>query len=216
MDGLFNDQTDPNLSQQHISPGASILRNRIAPDSDAIMAELSAILAQAPFRHMTTPGGLKMSVAMTNCGTAGWVSDRKGYRYSPHDPDSGRPWPRMPKVFQTLATQAAAKCGFTGFVPDVCLINRYEPGARLTPHQDKDERDFEAPIVSFSLGLSAVFLFGGLKRTERPIKMMLDHGDCVVWGGPARLAFHGIMPLKEGVHPILGRQRLNLTFRKAL
>ena len=171
--------------------------------------------ALAPFRHMQTPSGHLMSVAMTSCGTAGWVTDRSGYRYEACDPGSGRPWPAMPAVFLELAVQAAARAGFRGFVPDACLVNRYEPGARMSLHQDKDERDLAAPIVSVSLGLPAVFLFGGSRRADAPCRIRLAHGDVVVLGGPARLRYHGVTPLKDGQHPATGRQRFNLTFRKA-
>src|SRR3989441_52300 len=169
----------------------------------------------APFRHMVTPGGYRMSVAMTNCGAAGWVTDRTGYRYDSHDPQTGRPWPAMPDVFADLAAQAAARAGFDGFAPDACLINRYEPGARLSLHQDKNERDFSAPIVSVSLGLPAVFLLGGLRRADTPGRVPLVHGDVVVWGGPARLRYHGVLPLEAGHHLLMGGHRINLTFRRA-
>jgi alkylated DNA repair protein (DNA oxidative demethylase) len=170
----------------------------------------------APLRCMTTPGGYRMSVAMTNCGAAGWISDRTGYRYDAIDPENGNHWPAMPCIFADLAAEAAAAAGFGAFRPDGCLINRYAPGTRLSLHQDKNERDYGAPIVSVSLGLPAVFLFGGSFRRERPRRLPLVHGDVVVWGGPARLRYHGVLPLKDGNHPILGRQRVNLTFRKAL
>jgi alkylated DNA repair protein (DNA oxidative demethylase) len=165
---------------------------------------------------MVTPGGYSMSVAMTNCGAAGWVTDRSGYRYTAEDPSTGRPWPPMPDAFSTLAREAASAAGFLDFTPDACLINRYEPGARMSLHQDRDERDFTAPIVSVSLGLPALFLWGGAKRSERPRRIPLIHGDVVVWGGPARMTFHGVQPLPDGVHPLTGAVRYNLTFRKAL
>src|SRR6185312_10706829 len=193
-----------------------LLRGFALSAEDRILSELRAITASAPLRRMVTPGGYTMSVAMTNCGTVGWVTDRSGYRYDAIDPASGGPWPRMPAVFLDLAATASAQAGFKGFVPDACLINRYEPGTKLSLHQDKDEKDLEAPVVSVSLGLPARFLFGGLKRSDPCSKIPLDHGDIVVWGGPARLAFHGVMPLEDGDHPSLGRQRINLTFRKAL
>jgi DNA oxidative demethylase len=164
---------------------------------------------------MTTPGGYRMSVAMTNCGTAGWVTDRKGYRYERNDPESGRPWPAMPGEFVRLAASAALACGFSGFEPDACLINRYEPGARMTAHQDKDERDLTQPIVSVSLGLPAMFLFGGERRVQRPHRLPLRHGDVVVWGGPARLFYHGVEPLRRGSDRLAADCRINLTFRKA-
>jgi alkylated DNA repair protein (DNA oxidative demethylase) len=180
------------------------------------MADLNGVLAAAPLRHMITPGGFRMSVSMSNCGAVGWVTDRKGYRYSAVDPESGKAWPEMPESFLELAVTAAAAGGFAEFRPDACLINRYEPGARMTLHQDKDEQDFGAPIVSVSLGLPAVFLFGGLSRKDRPQRMTLNSGDVVVWGGSSRLNFHGINPLKDGEHPLTGRCRFNLTFRRAL
>jgi alkylated DNA repair protein (DNA oxidative demethylase) len=179
------------------------------------MEALFAVAAQSPFRHMVTPGGFRMSVAMTNCGALGWVTDRKGYRYASTDPETGEPWPEMPKVFLDLARQSATKAGYSDFTPDACLINRYEPGARLTLHQDKNENDFGQPIVSVSLGLPAIFLFGGLERSEKTIRMSVAHGDVLVWGGPARLRYHGVNPLKDGTHPLAGPYRFNLTFRKA-
>ena len=156
-----------------------------------------------------------MSAAMTSCGAHGWVSDARGYRYDAVDPEHGLPWPPMPPELLALASDAAARAGFARFVPDACLVNRYEPGARLTLHQDRDERDLDAPIVSVSLGLPAVFLFGGVTRRERPRRTRLWHGDVVVWGGPSRLRYHGVMPLEAGEHPATGPFRINLTLRKA-
>ena len=198
-----------------LAPGAMLLGGFALPFEAALLTALQDVVEVAPFRHLVTPGGHRMSVAMTNCGAFGWVSDRTGYRYDATDPESGRPWPAMPGVFSELAAQAAARAGFEGFAPDACLINRYEPGARLSLHQDRDERDLDAPIVSVSLGLPAVFLFGGLQRAGPPRRVPLAHGDVVVWGGPARLRYHGVMPLKEGRHPLMGGCRINLTFRKA-
>jgi alkylated DNA repair protein (DNA oxidative demethylase) len=185
--------------------------DRVGP----LVAAVEQVQAVAPFRHLVTPGGFRMSVAMTNCGSLGWVSDRRGYRYDACDPQSGRSWPPMPSVFLELAQAAARAGGFSGFAPDACLLNRYEPGARLTLHQDKDERDLGAPIVSVSLGLPAIFLFGGAERGDRRQRVPLQHGDVVVWGGPARLHHHGVLSLKDGHHEVLGAQRLNLTFRRA-
>lgn len=180
-----------------------------------VLADVAAVAAAAPFRHLVTPGGYRMSVAMTSCGALGWVSDASGYRYDPQDPASGLPWPEMPASFRALATNAAARAGFVGFAPDACLVNRYEPGARLSLHQDKDEQDYGAPIVSVSLGLPAIFLFGGHTRAERPMRVPLVHGDVVVWGGPARLRYHGVLPLADGWWDGLGAYRINLTFRRA-
>jgi alkylated DNA repair protein (DNA oxidative demethylase) len=192
------------------------LRGFARPTDEALLAALSAVAAAAPFRHMTTPGGYRMSVAMTNCGAAGWITDRTGYRYDPRDPQTGRPWPAMPSVFRGLAARAAERAGFDGFEPDACLVNRYEPGSKLSLHQDHDERDFSQPIVSVSLGLPATFLFGGERRAARPRRLRLVHGDVVVWGGPARMSFHGVDILRAGDHPMTGPLRYNLTFRRAL
>jgi DNA oxidative demethylase len=198
-----------------MAEGAVLLRGFARSIEGDLIADINAIVAQAPFRHMVTPGGHTMSVAMTNCGDAGWVTDRIGYRYDANDPLADRPWPPMPPSFRELAERAAAEAGFARFSPDACLINRYEPGARMSLHQDKDERNLGAPIVSVSLGLPAIFLFGGLQRSDKPRRYRLEHGDIAVWGGPARLAFHGVAPLADGEHAVLGRQRINLTFRKA-
>ena len=205
----------PDTRQELLAPGAWLLHGFALEMGSALSAAVERIEAAAPFRHLETPGGFRMSVAMTNCGSLGWISDRRGYRYDGCDPLSGKPWPPMPRIFVELAETAARAGGFSGFAPDACLINRYQPGARLTLHQDKDERDFESPIVSVSLGLPAVFLFGGEARSERQRRVPLQHGDVVVWGGAARLRHHGVLPVKEGHHPILGAQRVNLTFRRA-
>lgn len=211
LPGLF----EPEPDELSLPPGACLLR-RFALDAEGpLLAALWQVVERAPFRHMVTPSGHTMSVAMTSCGDVGWVSDRGGYRYDARDPESGLPWPPMPDDFRTLAREAAARAGFDRFAPDACLINRYDPGARLSLHQDKDERDFDAPIVSVSLGLPAIFLFGGLHRSEPTQRVPLTHGDIVVWGGPSRLRYHGVRPLAEGVHPRLGAHRINLTFRKA-
>jgi DNA oxidative demethylase len=199
-----------------LAEGAVLLRGFAAADAAALLRALDPLLTAAPFRHMVTPGGHAMSVAMTNCGRVGWVTDRTGYRYDAIDPQTGHAWPAMPPLFLDLAARAATAAGFAGFVPDGCLINRYVPGARLTLHQDRNERDYAAPIVSVSLGLPAVFLFGGLRRTDRPRRMRLESGDVVVWGGVSRLAFHGVDKLADGEHALTGRCRINLTFRKAL
>lgn len=212
---LFSDPDDFQPWNEEIEPGAIVLHGFALKQSPALLSALNQIVERAPFRQMTTPGGFKMSVAMTNCGTAGWITDRRGYRYETADPLSGLPWPALPQVFQDLATTAALQAGFDNFMPDACLINRYEPGTRLTLHQDKNEQDFNAPIVSVSLGIPAVFQFGGLDRTDKTRRIPLAHGDVVVWGGRTRLYYHGILPLKENEHEVLGRCRINLTFRKA-
>ena len=205
----------PRAAHERLAPGASLLRAFAARQAQALLEDLRELTARSPFRRMSTPGGLRMSVAMTNCGDAGWLTDRTGYRYAALDPVSDAPWPAMPSAFRELATAAAAAAGFSAFAPDACLISRYEPGARLSLHQDKDERDLESPIVSVSLGLPAVFLLGGHSRSDRPRRIALEHADVVVWGGPARLRYHGVLPLEEGQHPLLGRHRVNLSFRRA-
>jgi alkylated DNA repair protein (DNA oxidative demethylase) len=199
-----------------IAEGATLLHGFAAGAAPSLLQAIEDVVAAAPLRHMITPGGYRMSVAMTNCGAAGWVTDRSGYRYDARDPLTGKPWPAMPGIFSDLARRAAAAGGFGDFEPDACLINRYEPGARLTMHQDKNERDYTAPIVSVSLGLPAVFLFGGLRRKDRPQRMRLESGDVAVWGGPTRLAYHGVAPLADGDDPLTGHCRYNLTFRTAL
>ncbi len=213
MDLLDSIPTPP--ARQPIGPGAVILRGFARDAAPALIAAIEAISTLAPFRHMHTPGGHRMSVAMTNCGALGWITGPAGYRYGPADPQTGRPWPAMPHVLATLATDAAAQAGFPGFHPDACLMNRYQPGARLTPHQDRNERDMAAPIVSVSLGLPATFLWGGVRRADALRRFRLLHADIVVWGGPARLVFHGVDTLAEGDHPATGRHRFNLTFRRA-
>ena len=212
---LFEAVPDARPSREAMAEGATLLRGFARPFESEVIAALREIIAQAPFRRMFTPGGHQMSVAMTNCGNAGWVTDHSGYRYDGIDPNSGKPWPAMLAAFRQLAAQAAVEGGFEGFAPDACLINRYTPGARMSLHQDKDEQDFAAPIVSVSLGIPAIFLFGGLKRADKPARYRLEHGDVVVWGGPSRLFFHGVAPLADGEHALMGRQRINLTFRKA-
>lgn len=211
-----NDLFDESPADRTGRLGLTYLPGFALPLEQMLLAAVSEIARAAPFRHMLTPGGQRMSAAMTNCGEVGWVTDRKGYRYDRLDPETGRTWPSLPRCFTELAEHAAAAAGFASFRPDVCLINRYEPGARMSLHQDRDERDFSAPIVSVSLGLGATFLFGGSKRSDRPHRLPLGHGDVLVWGGATRLNFHGIAPVTDGCHPAVGRARVNLTMRKAL
>jgi DNA oxidative demethylase len=210
---LFQDLPSRDVA---LGPGAVLLGTFAKASDQVLLSALADILSISPFRHMVTPGGFAMSVAMTNCGEVGWITDSTGYRYDSVDPVSGRRWPAMPAPFIELAASAAEAAGFTGFTPDACLINRYGPKARLTLHQDKNERDFTAPIVSVSLGLPATFLWGGLSRSVRPRRVRLWHGDVVVWGGPARMTFHGVDPLPDGHHTLTGAIRYNLTFRRAL
>ena len=201
-------------SKQEIVKDAYLLSGFAMEHEKEILPDLTRVIIDAPFRHMVTPGGFTMSVAMTNCGL-GWVTDRKGYRYTSHDPLGNKLWPGIPDSFTQLAQTAAMKAGFLGFEPDACLINQYKIGARMSLHQDKNEQDFNQPVVSISLGLPAVFQFGGLKRADKTIKIPLNHGDVVVWGGEARLRFHGVLPLKTNYHPAFGDGRINITFRKA-
>jgi alkylated DNA repair protein (DNA oxidative demethylase) len=212
---LFESVPDVRPAQEAMAEGAVLLRGFARPVETDLIADLREVVAQSPFRHMVTPGGHQMSVAMTNCGRIGWVTDRTGYRYDASDPEAAKPWPAMPASFRDLAARAAVQAGFAEFAPDACLVNRYQPGARMSLHQDKDELDLGAPIVSVSLGLPAIFLFGGLQRGDKTRRFRLEHGDIAVWGGPVRLAFHGIAPLADGEHAMMGRQRINLTFRRA-
>lgn len=198
-----------------ISTHSFILPGFASAEDEALMKAIKQITAEAPLRQMSTPRGFKMAAQLSNCGDYGWVTDRQGYRYQQTDPDSGEPWPEMPALFQALAVRAAASCGFDDFAPDVCLINCYQPRAGMGLHQDKDERDFSAPIVSVSLGVPAIFLFGGLQRRDKPEHYLLQHGDVVVWGGDDRLRFHGIQAIKLSHHPLTGQYRYNLTFRRA-
>jgi alkylated DNA repair protein (DNA oxidative demethylase) len=206
--GLFD------AAELRFAPGAILLRDFVQAEQAELIAGIEAIAARSPFRQMVTPGGFTMSVAVTNCGDAGWITDRSGYRYATTDPLTSKPWPPMPALFTALATRAAAVAGYENFVPDACLMNRYLPGTRMSLHQDRQEKPLEAPVVSISLGLSAIFLWGGAARSDRPQRIALHHGDAVIWGGESRLNFHGIAPLKRGSHPVLGDLRYNITFRR--
>lgn len=217
--GLFDQQSAPGANDApriELAPGAAFLPGRALGAAPALLAEVQAIASRAAFRRMSTPGGRPMSVGMTNAGVAGWVTDEHGYRFASRDPLTGQPWPPMPERFKELARSAAGEAGFPGFAPNACVINRYDPGARMTLHQDRNEQDFSQPIVSVSLGLPAVFEFGGLERSDRTVRRRLEHGDVVVWGGPARLCFHGVRPIEAGRHPASGPCRINLTFRAAI
>jgi alkylated DNA repair protein (DNA oxidative demethylase) len=215
-DDLATQPLLPRAALERIGEDALLLPGAALDAASALLAALQPVIAAAPWRHMLTPGGARMSVAMSNCGQLGWVSDRRGYRYDALDPDTGRPWPSMPAVLRAVAERCAALAGFAGFKPDACLVNRYAPGTRLSLHQDRNEQDLLAPVVSVSLGLPARFLFGGLRRTDVVQRLALVHGDVVVWGGRQRLAFHGVAPLADGEHALTGSCRINLTFRKAL
>jgi alkylated DNA repair protein (DNA oxidative demethylase) len=204
------------MRAERFDVGACLLKGFCAAQESALHDCIQTITAAASFRRMATPGGHTMSAAMSNCGAVGWITDRRGYRYSATDPQTGQPWPPLPEGFTILAQTAAAAAGYDGFTPDACLINCYQPGAKMALHQDRDEQDFTAPIVSVSLGLPAVFLWGGKTRADKPQRLLLASGDVLVWGGPSRLNFHGIAPIKTGAHPIFSASRINLTFRKAL
>lgn len=214
MDTLDLFRTDT-PQREALGRQAWVLRGFALPWVETLLPAIDVITHAAPFRHMVTPGGRPISVALTNCGELGWTSDRRGYRYTRRNPLDGQPWPAMPAALYELAQQAAQAAGFAGFAPDACLINRYQPGNRLTLHQDRNEQDFSAPIVSISLGMSAMFLFGGHARSDRALRIPLAHGDIAVWGGEDRLRFHGVAGLRGLPHPVLGEQRINLTFRRA-
>jgi alkylated DNA repair protein (DNA oxidative demethylase) len=208
------DESSP-VAPEQLCEGAVLLRRFALQQAPELFAGIEAIASVSEFRNMVTPGGHTMSVAMTNCGAAGWVTDRAGYRYTSLDPLTGNRWPPMPEIFRTVSESAALQAGFPDFHPDACLVNRYAAGARMTPHQDRNEHDYDQPIVSVSLGLPAIFLFGDVERRSNFRRISILHGDVVVWGGPARLAYHGILPLKAGDHELTGAFRYNLTFRKA-
>ncbi|MCI3946011.1 DNA oxidative demethylase AlkB [Pseudomonas syringae] len=212
---LFADAVPQPCSDEQIGPGSWLLRGFALPVIARLLADLQTTVDHAPFRHMLTPGGLSMSAALSSCGQLGWITDRHGYRYSETDPQTGQQWPAMPDAFMQLAQCAALAAGYPGFTPDACLINRYVPGAKMSLHQDKDEHDHLWPVVSVSLGIPVTFQFGGLQRSDKAQRISLFHGDVVVWGGEDRLRFHGILPIRQAAHPLLGEQRINLTFRKA-
>jgi alkylated DNA repair protein (DNA oxidative demethylase) len=196
-----------------IAPDVTLLRGFAATAS--LRAAIGAIAAAAPFRHLTTPGGGRMSVAMTNCGAWGWHSDARGYRYVARDPDSDAPWPAMPPSFRVLAVEAAAAGGFDGFEPDCCLVNRYLVGAQMGAHRDFDELDLRHPIVSVSIGLPALFLWYGATRRGPALRVPLADGDVVVFGGSARAGYHGVRRLAAPEPGVAATVRYNLTFRRA-
>jgi alkylated DNA repair protein (DNA oxidative demethylase) len=213
-DDLLRGISNGEVWEEVIAPGALVLRQYAVNQAAGLLRSVEQITARSPFRHMQTPGGFTMSVRLSSCGQYGWVSDRRGYRYTESDPLTGQPWPEMPESFRELAVHAARRAGYAHFEPDACLINCYQPGTKMALHQDKNERDFSAPIVSVSLGVPANFRFGGTQRSDKPLKIPLAHGDVVVWGGVSRLNFHGVLTLRKACHPLTGDQRINLTFRK--
>lgn len=214
MQDLFDVSEPGDVWQEALGAGTAWIHGFLVAHADAVMTDIAGVVAQAPYRHLSTPGGKRMSVGMSNCGAEGWVSDRAGYRYQTTDPLTAEPWPVMPPRLRTLAQQAAIDAGYAGFAPNVCLINCYVPGARMGLHQDRDEANLKAPIVSFSLGLPATFIWGGWQRVGKTRRILLRHGDAVVWGGEDRLRFHGVAPLRDGEHALTGRARINLTFRQ--
>lgn len=216
FDLFGNEPPQPMAAVEQIGPCSWVLRGFAMPWIDQTLCAVQSVLSRAPFRHMVTPGGFTMSAALSSCGSFGWTTDRQGYRYSATDPQTGQPWPAIPEVLMELAQAAASEAGFPGFIPDACLINRYVPGAKMSLHQDKDERDLQWPVVSVSLGIAAVFQFGGFERKDKAQRIALQHGDVVVWGAADRLRFHGVLPIKPADHPLLGEQRINITFRKAM
>jgi len=205
----------PDIDTTEIAPGALLFRAAAETMAAELLDDIHGIVAGSPLRTVMTPMGKPMSVEMTNCGAVGWVSDRRGYRYEPLDPLTGEPWPPMPSSFRELAGSVAKRAGYRRFDPDACLVNKYSPGSKMGLHQDRDEPDVSQPIVSVSLGLPITFKFGGSRRSDRTISMTLHHGDVVVFGGPARLAFHGVGTLRRGSHGLTGECRYNLTFRVA-
>jgi len=209
---LFSDLDN---NPESLGPGTWLFRGYALDVADELLQAIGRVAEQSPFRRMKTPGGRQMSAAMTGCGARNWVTDRQGYRYSELDPETGRPWPTMPPLLTQLAGDAAARAGYPGFEPDVCLVNCYQPGARMGLHQDRDEQDFRWPVVSVSLGLPAVFLWGELRRRGSPARLLLEHGDVLVWGGEDRLRYHGIAPVADGRCEATGHVRYNLTFRRA-
>lgn len=215
MADLFSTSNQASSDVEVLDSGVMLLQGFVLNQADTLKTEIDMIATQSPYRQLITPGGLKMSVTTTSCGELGWHSDEYGYRYVREDPLTDRPWPAMPDTFLEIAHRAAQLCGFQNFKPDACLINRYLSGNKMSLHQDKNERDFSAPIVSISLGLPAIFQFGGLNRSDPVAKLKLHHGDVLVWGGASRLRFHGVLPLGQGTHSVWGNQRINLTFRRA-
>lgn len=197
-----------------LGEGAFIFPGMALPHAEALLDAARAIARKAPFRHLMTPGGHRMSVAMTACGDWGWNSDRKGYRYTRTQSETGEAWPPIPGSFERLVRQATMAAGFSEAPLQSGLINLYRPGTRLSLHQDRDEEATDVPIVSVSLGVAATFLWGGLTRKDPVRRFRLSHGDVVVWGGPSRLVFHGVAPLARSTHPATGECRVNLTFRR--
>jgi DNA oxidative demethylase len=200
-------ETEP--TYEEVCPGAVLMRGLASPQDREFLDAVDNITTAAPLHHAVTPTGLPMSVMVTDCGDSIALARRWQA-----DAEPKRRWPPMPVVLREFAVRAAVRAGFPKFRPDSCHINRYQAGTKLGLHQDRHECDLTQPIVSVSFGLQCVFLFGGVVRTEKPRHILLEHGDVFVWGGPSRMRFHGVQPLKPGSHLLTGPYRINLTFRK--
>ena len=199
---------------EELFPGVFLFRSYV--NEQDFMEAVISTTKKIPFRHMITPGGKKINVSGTSMGDCGWYSDRRGYRYERIDPITGNNWPKIPKNISSVVSNAAKKVGFGGFIPDSCFINCYKPGVALTAHIDQDEVDFSQPIVSVSLGVSAIFQIFGEKRNGKVINIPLHSGDLLIFGGTARKFYHGVKKLKDQTHPLTNNLRINLTFRRAL
>lgn len=210
MPDLFSNNRPP---IEEIYPDLFVLANFV--DTNPLMVQVERITKVSPFRKMMTPNGHYTGVALTNCGDFGWTSDRNEYRYSSSDPLNNQPWLAIPESFKALAKNAAHVAGFKDFEPDACLINQYLIGTKLGSHQDKNEKDFSQPIVSVSIGLSAVFQIFGNQRAGQAINYRLYDGDVVVWGNSARLCYHGVRTLSAAELDPTCQQRINITFRKS-
>jgi len=197
-------------THEEIFPGAVLMRSLALPQDNEFFTAAEAIIAARPLHHTTTPSGLPMGVMVTDCGDSRAFANR----WDTANPERMRLWPPMPPLLRDFAIRCAVRSGFPQFRPDACHINRYQAGTKLGLHQDRHECDWTQPIVSLSFGLECIFLLGGLQRTDKPRRILLEHGDVIVWGGPSRMRFHGVQPLKPGHHPLTGPYRYNLTFRK--
>ena len=206
---LFS-QLELEPTHEELYPGAVLMRGLALPQDREFFAAMESIIAAAPLHHAVTPGGLPMGVMVTDCGDSRAFANRWDAANTP----GKQPWPRMPRVLYDFAIRCANRSGFPLFRPDACHINRYHAGIKLGLHQDRHEIDLNQPIVSISLGLECIFLLGGLQRTDKARHILLEHGDVIVWGGPSRMRFHGVQPLKPGSHPLTGPYRYNLTFRR--
>jgi len=197
-------------THEEIFPGATLMRGLAQAQDGEFLEAMQGVLSAAPLHHATTPTGLPMGVMVSDCGTP----EAFRRRWDPANPAVRQMWPPMPRALLDFSLRCAVRAGFPLFRPDTCHVNRYQAGTKLGLHQDRHECDMSQPIVSVSFGLECVFLLGGLERTDSPKRILLEHGDVIVWGGPSRMRFHGVQPLKPGHHPLTGPYRYNLTFRK--